>query len=157
VLFAATYNNDAVTSAKQLAQWFDVISPPAELTADSEFLTLILREICDQLWILKHVVTPYHHNGNGVVERVINQVHQHFRICNTSDDWHLFVSSLHPAVNDRWMQSIGTTPFHMWYNRHFLFRTDMEAISQALARVDAHDVEPFLPHITPLFFQVLLS
>jgi hypothetical protein len=99
-LFATTYNNEAVTSAKQLAQWFDVISPPAELTADSEFLTLILREICDQLWILKHVVTPYHHNGNGVVERVIDQVHQHFRICNAGDDWHLFVSSLHQAVND---------------------------------------------------------
>jgi hypothetical protein len=58
---------------------------------------------------------------------------------NAGDDWHLFVSSLHPAVNDRWMQSIGTTPFHMWYDRHFLFRTDMEAISQVLARIDTHE------------------
>jgi hypothetical protein len=135
-LFAATFKFDATSSTKQLVDWFNVISPPAELTADSEFLTSILGEICDQLRIHKHIVTPYHHNGNGVVERVIAQVHQHFRICNAGNDWHLFVSSLHPAVNDRWMRSIGTTPFHMFYNRHFLFGADTQAISQSLARVN---------------------
>ena len=74
--FAPMHDSTALAAAKQLHHWFCINGVPRQLTSDDEFTTTLLDEICAQLHILRHTVTPYYHAGNEVVERVIDQAHQ---------------------------------------------------------------------------------
>jgi hypothetical protein len=123
--FAPMHDDTALTVAKQLSSWFCAggAGVPRQLTADDEFYALIIEEICTQLRRQRHIVTPYHHSGNGVVERVIDQAHQQFRVSEAGDDWDLFIDSLHVAVNTTFMRSLGTTPYKVWHGR------DLQALS----------------------------
>lgn len=100
-----------------------------ELVTDNApyFTCELTKEIGRLLRISHYLVTPYHHEGNGAVERIFRTFHAMMRtyIKETQSDWDLFVQSCAFCYNTSMHSSIEESPFFMMFGRDPTFNIDL--------------------------------
>lgn len=87
----------------------------------------IITELCNMLRIPRHLITPYHHEGNGSIERVFRTFNAMLRtyVNSSQTDWDLHASACAFAYNTSVHESLGETPFFMIFGRDPVFNIDL--------------------------------
>ena len=126
----AIRNQEAITVAKKLVdKMFCRFSPPEQLHSDQgrQFESDLIAEICKLLEIRKTHTTPYHPQGNGMVERfnrtlldmLATTTHNH------PNDWECCVRKVCMAYNSSVHPSTGFSPFFLMFGREAKLPVDL--------------------------------
>lgn len=87
--------------AKDISSWlsdeiFSRFGIPASIVSDhgSQFDSKVYKDFCDRLGIIQNFATPYHHQSNGLVERMNRSLENMLRMYVDKDqtDWDLYLS-----------------------------------------------------------------
>ena len=96
-------------------------SPPEQLHSDQgrQFESELLAEVCSLLKVRKSHTTPYHPQGDGMVERVNRTL-----LCmlstvthNHPDDWEHYIRKVCLAYNSTAHSATGFSPFFLMFGR----------------------------------------
>ena len=128
-------NQEALTVAKKLVdEMFCRFSPPEQLHSDQgrQFESELIQHICDLLQIKKTRTTPYHPQGDGLVERFNRTLLD--MLATTAKGkpfhWEDHVRKVSLAYNSSIHPTTGYTPFYLMFGRQarlpvgLMFRTD---------------------------------
>ncbi|KHJ97536.1 integrase core domain protein, partial [Oesophagostomum dentatum] len=93
----------------------------------SYFKGEVISELGRLLRISRYYTTPYHHEGNGVCERVFATFHPMLRtyINENQLDWDKYVSACTFMYNTTVHSSINNTPFFLMFGRDPIFNIDL--------------------------------
>ena len=88
----------------------------------------IVDELCAQLRVAKHTVTPYHPQANGLVERGHKQIVDGLsKLCSRSPGkWPNFLTAILWADRTTTRKSTGFTPFQLIYGRQCLLPIELQ-------------------------------
>ena len=135
-------NQEATTVAQKLVdELFCRFSPPERLHSDQgrQFEGQVMQEICRILHIRKTKTTPYHPQGDGLVER-FNRTLQDMLAMTVKDhpfDWEEALRKVCLAYNSSVQASTGYTPFFLMFGREARLPID---IMYGAAEEEAADV-----------------
>lgn len=124
-------NMEATTVAKSLVNgMFLRFSPPEALHSDQgrQFDGLLIKEICRILQIRKSRTSPYHPQGDGLVER-FNRTLLSMLATSTKDNplsWEEYLQPVCFAYNTSCHSSTGFTPFYLMYGREARLPVDLQ-------------------------------
>ena len=123
-------NQEATTVAKKLVdELFCRFSPPQQLHSDQgrQFESELIEEICKLLEIRKSRTTPYHPQGNGMVERINRTLLDMFATTahNHPSDWDLYIRKVCLAYNSSIHSSTGFSPFFLMFGREVKLPIDL--------------------------------
>ena len=114
---------------KLVDELFCRFSPPEQLHSDQgrQFESELIKEICKLLEIRKSRTTPYHPQGNGIVERfnrtlldmLATTAHNH------PSDWDLYIRKVCLAYNSSIHSSTGFSPFFLMFGREVKLPIDL--------------------------------
>lgn len=112
----SSISSEAVAAAF-LKNWVYRFGPPVTLHSDrgTQFISSTFLELSKLLGIERTTTTPYHPQGNGMIERFHRSFLERLRSSPNSSDW---VSNLEPslfAYRTAFHRSVGTTPFNLTY------------------------------------------
>ena len=123
-------NQGALTVAKKLVdEMFCQFSPPEQLHSDQgrQFESDLIKHICDLLQIKKTRTTPYHPQGDGLVERFIRTLID--MLATTAKDnpfnWEDHVRKVSLAYNSCIHPTTGYTPFYLMFGRQARLPVDL--------------------------------
>lgn len=87
----------------------------------------LITELSELLQIDRHLITPYHHEGNGSVERVFRTFNAMLRayVNASQTDWDLHASACAFAYNTSVHDSTRETPFFLIFGRDPIFNIDL--------------------------------
>ena len=133
----AIRNQEAITVPKKLVdEMFCRFSPPEQLHSDQgrQFESDLIAEICKLLEIRKTHTTPYHPQGNGMVERfnrtlldmLAKTTHNH------PNDWECCVRKVCMAYNSSVHPSTGFSPFFLMFGREAKLPVELMYTDQIL-------------------------
>lgn len=123
-------NMEAATVAEVLTQeLFFRFSPPEALHSDQgrQFDGLLIKEICRILQIRKSRTSPYHPQGDGLVER-FNRTLLNMLATSVKDNplnWESYIRPVCFAYNTSIHASTGFTPFYLMYGREARLPIDL--------------------------------
>lgn len=123
-------NQEATTVAQKLVdELFCRFSPPKQLHSDQgrQFEGQVMQEICKLLHIRKTKTTPYHPQGDGLVER-FNRTLQDMLATTVRDhpfDWEEALRKVCFAYNSSVQASTGYTPFYLMFGREARLPVDI--------------------------------
>eukprot|EP00731_Ephydatia_muelleri_P016275 Em0009g699a len=123
-------NQEAGTVAKKLVDYlFCQFSPPEQLHSDQgrQFVSQLLQEICALLKIKKSRTSPYHPQGNGMVER-FNRTLLDMLATTVSDNqanWEQCIRKVCFAYNSSVHSSTRFTPFFLMFGRQAKLPVDL--------------------------------
>lgn len=116
----ATSNHEALTVAKLLVN--EVIlrfGSPEELLSDrgAEFMSVLIREVCNVFAAKKIFTTAYHPQTNGLVEHLNGSLKQilSMYVDAAQDDWDEYLAAALYAYNTAKQESTGFTPFSLLF------------------------------------------
>ena len=114
-------NQTAPRITSELIKFFSVYGPPQILHSDQgcNFESTILAQTLDAFGIRKSHTTPYHPQGDGMVERFNRTLLQLLRAYVTSQhDWELYLPYMLYAYRTSQHASTGASPFLLLYGRN---------------------------------------
>jgi len=100
---------------------------PDMITTDNgtQFDSREFREFCADRNIELHLASPYHHQGNGLVERAIRTLQSMLRTsCADQNEWSTRLPDLAWIYNTRKHLATGVSPFSLVYGREPRIRID---------------------------------
>ena len=124
-------NMEAVTVAEVLTnEMFFRFSPPEALHSDQgrQFDSCLIKEICRILHIRKSRTSPYHPQGDGLVER-FNRTLLSMLATSAKDNplnWEQYIRPVCFAYNTSTHASTGFTPFFLMYGREARLPADLD-------------------------------
>lgn len=115
-------NQEAITVATKLVDnMFCRYSIPEQLHSDmgAQFESQVMKQVCEILHINKTHTTPYHPQGDGLVERLNRTIQGMLAtaVKEHSEDWEDHLPKVCFAYNTSEHSSTGFTPFHLMYGR----------------------------------------
>ena len=114
-------NAQAETVAMELFSIFSLIGPPATLQSDHgpEFDNNIIKALSKMQGWKHYFSTRAHPQGNGVVERAIRTVKQTLDkyVNGAYAQWPLDLPFIQMQYNDKILETTGSTPFSLFFNR----------------------------------------
>ena len=115
-------NQEASTEAKKLTEeMFLRFSPPDQLHSDQsrQFESNLVTEVCKLLGICKTRTTPYHSQGDGLVERFKRTLVDMLAITAKDNpfDWENHVCAICMAYNTSAQTTTGYSPFYLMFGR----------------------------------------
>ena len=123
-------NQEAVTVARILTQeMFFRFSVPEQLHSDQgrQFESQLIAEICKLLKISKTRTTPYHPQGDGLVERfnrtLLNMLAT--TVKSHQGDWEDHIRAVCLAYNSSVQHTTGYTPFYLMFGRQARIPVDL--------------------------------
>lgn len=118
---------EAITVAQKLVdELFCQFSPPEQLHSD-QGRQFVIKEICKLLHIQKSNTTPYHPQGDGLVER-FNCTLQDMLATTCKDhpfEWDSHLRKVCMAYNSSIQPSTGYTPFFLMFGRQARIPVDI--------------------------------
>jgi hypothetical protein len=85
----------------------------------SQFTADVCQELSSYLKFSHLIVLPYHHSGNGLVERRNREINKHLRAMVLSDrissEWSTYLPLVQRIANSHFDSSIGTTPTQLLF------------------------------------------
>src|SRR5699024_2664694 len=128
---------------------FSRFGEPDMITSDggSQFDSREFAEFCKNLAIEHHIASPYHHQGNGLVENAIRTLESMLRTsCEDQKEWSRLLPEMVRSYNARKHHTTGVTPHSLMFNREArtkvdrmfnLDRTDLDAeMNRSIAKVN---------------------
>ena len=98
-----------------------VHGPPEVLVSDGapEFVGTIQTELYKGLGVIRKVISPYHPQANGQIERLFRTIKPMLAIAvrNHQHDWAEYVPLIAYAYNTAYHESIRNTPYFLMYGR----------------------------------------
>ena len=121
---------DATTVARCITeQWICRWGAPGQLHSDrgTSFENSVIRELCDYLGIDKTRTTPYHPQGNGLVERTNRSLKSLLKVFsqNNPSSWDLALPRCLLAYRSTIHKSTGQTPSFLWTGRENRLPSDV--------------------------------
>ncbi len=123
-------NQEAATVAKKLTwEMFFRFSPPEQLHSDQgrQFESELIAELCKLLQIRKSRTTPYHPQGDGLVERfnrtLLSMLATSIKDCQGS--WEGHIRAVCMAYNTSVQPTTGFTPFYLMFGRNARIPVDL--------------------------------
>ena len=115
-------NQEATTVAGKLVDnMFCHFGLPQQLHSDmgAQFKSRVVREMCSMLHIKKTHTTPYHPQGDGLVERANCTIQNMLKTATNSqaNDWENCLPKVCLAYNTSKHASTGYTPFYLMFGR----------------------------------------
>lgn len=115
-------NQEATTVAGKLVDnMFCHFGLPEQLHSDmgAQFESRVVKEMCTMLHINKTHTTPYHPQGDGLVERANRTIQNMLTTATNSqgDDWENCLPKVCLAYNTSKHASTGYTPFYLMFGR----------------------------------------
>ena len=115
-------NQEASTVAKKLTEeMFLRFSPPDQLHSDQgrQFESNLIAEVCKLLGICKTRTTPYHPQGDGLVERFNRTLVDMLAVTAKDNpfDWENHVRAVCMAYNTSVQTTTGYSPFYLMFGR----------------------------------------
>jgi transposase InsO family protein len=114
-------DSTADTTAKTLVTHFLQVGFPAVISSDNgpSFVADIISRLLEVLRVEQRLSTPYHPQGNGHAEKAVGRVKgQLHKLCDGDFmQWEDLVQAATYALNTSYVESIGTTPFHLFFAR----------------------------------------
>ena len=100
-----------------------------------EFVNKVITALVQLFGVERRLITPYHPQANGLVERNNREVENQLRkyLVGAMEFWHEWLPCIQLALNVRYLDRIGATPFDLMYGRAFIGFDDF---SNALDFVD---------------------
>ena len=109
--------------------WFDRFGLPRRIHSDQgrNFESAIIRELCEEHSIDKSRTTPYHPQGNGMVERFNRTLHNLLRTLSEEEKkaWPDHIATLLYAYNCILHATTGYSPYYMFFGREPLLPFDI--------------------------------
>ena len=122
IVLKALIDKKASTVARALWEIFSVIGSPQILQSNggSEFMNAVLATLTHLLGVPQRFISAYNPRSNGKVERSIRTIKTTIMklLHDASIDWHLHLSFVQYAYNDKVQSLIGSTPFSLRYARN---------------------------------------
>ena len=123
-------NQEAVTVAQKLVdEFFCRFSTPEQLHSDqeSQFESRLISEICKLLNIHKSHTTPYHPQGDGLVERFNRTLLDMLAttVQNHPLDWEDHIRKVCMAYNTSIQATTGYSPFYLMFGRNARLPVDV--------------------------------
>ena len=115
-------NQEAITVAQKLIDnMFCRFSLPKQLHSDmgTQFESKVVKEMCRLLHIRKTHTTPYHPQGDGLVERLNRTIQNMLAtvVDSQSSEWENYLPKVCFAYNTSEHTSTGFTPFFLMFGR----------------------------------------
>ena len=114
-------NQEATTVASKLVdEFFCRFSVPSQLHSDQgrQFESSLIKEICKLLDIKKSRTTPYHPEGDGLVERYNKTLLHMLSTTSAHDkDWEQHIRQVCMAYNSTTQATTGYSPFFLMFGR----------------------------------------
>ena len=133
----------ANTIVQALVSTFSTYGVPSVLHSDqgANFESTILRQTCKAFGIHKSRTTPYHPQGDGLVERTNRSLLQLLRsYCEQASDWEKWLPLLLYAYRTSVHSSTRTTPYLLMFGREPIFDA-----TGLLSK--GHDTQSYADHI----------
>ena len=127
--------------AQGMIEIFSRVGVPLRLLSDqgSQFVGKVISKLCSSLQIEKIQSTPYHPEGNGVVERMHSTLGAMLtKAANQGLDWVGQVPFALFALRSAPNRDTGFSPFDLVYGRHV--RTPLDILHQGWAQKDFEDL-----------------
>ena len=123
-------NMEATTVAQKLIDnMFCRFSLPKQLHSDmgTQFESKVVKEMCRLLHIRKTHTTPYHPQGDGLVERLNRTIQNMLAtvVDSQSNEWEDYLPKVCFAYNTSEHTSTGFTPFFLMYGREATMPLDI--------------------------------
>jgi transposase InsO family protein len=121
IMLKPLLNKEAATIARALWEVFCIIGPPKILQHDRE--AAFMSEIMTALWkhegINQRIITAYHPQADGKVERSIQTIRDMINkeIKSAHEHWPLFVPFVQLCYNHRITEISGSSPFSLMFGR----------------------------------------
>ena len=102
--------------------WLSVFGMPESIMSDhaSNFQSNLFKELCELCQIKQISSSPFHHESNGQVERLIKTIKPMISaLCNerNSNQWDTMLPSIELCVRASKQKSTGTSPFQTLFGR----------------------------------------
>ena len=114
-------NQEATTVADALMEIFSRVGVPRELLSDqgTNFMSALITELCRLLQVRKLCSTPYHPEGNGLVENFNGTLKKMLRCYAQKEphDWDKHLPYVLFAYREVPQESTGFSPFELLYGR----------------------------------------
>ena len=114
-------NQEAETAARKLTEMFFRFSPPEQLHSDQgrQFEGRLIAQICKMLGISKTRTSPYHPQGDGLVERFNRTLVSMLSavVQDRHHEWEEHLRATCMAYNTSVQSSTGFTPFYLMFGR----------------------------------------
>jgi len=131
----ATPTNDPVHTAEGIVtKIFLRFGLPMRLTSDNgpEYANAVVDQLTEVLKVRHHRTIPYHPQGNGVVERVNQEVLKHLRcLCldfDSRDNWTDLLPFVQHILNNSVNSRIGKSPYEILFGDHLHPDRDMVTV-----------------------------
>jgi len=123
-------NQEATTVARKLVdEMFCRFSPPEQLHSDQgrQFESELVKEVCKLLGVKKTRTTPYHPQGNGMVERFNRTLLDMLSttVGNHPASWEQNIRKVCLAYNSSVHSSTGYSPFFLMFGRQVKLPVDL--------------------------------
>ena len=124
-------NQEALTIAKKLVdEMFCRFSVPEQLHSDQgkQFDSNLIHNICDILQIRKTRTTPYHPQGDGLVERLNRTLLDMLAttVKENPTSWEDHLRKVCLAYNSSTYPTTGYSPFYLMFGRHAKLPADLK-------------------------------
>jgi hypothetical protein len=122
------------TNTTTIVNWlkenvFQRFGEPDMITTDggSQFESREFAQFCENVAIEHHIGLPYHHLGNGLVEKAIQTLESMLRTSiEDQPDWAEKIPDCVRSYNSRKHHTTGVTPHSLMFNREARLKVDRE-------------------------------
>ena len=137
-------NQEAMTVARKLVdEMFCRFSPPEQLHSDQgrQFESALVKEICNILGVKKTHTTPYHPQGNGMVERFNRTLLDMLSttVGKHPSNWEQNIRRVCLAYNSSVHASTGFSPFFLMFGRQVKLPVDLMYGSSKIEEVPVQE------------------
>ncbi|MFZ4610949.1 MAG: DDE-type integrase/transposase/recombinase [Gemmataceae bacterium] len=137
-------DSTAQSTARVLADLFFTRGFPAVISSDNgpSFVGDVVARLVEVMRVDHRLTTPYNPQANGHAEKGVGRVKtQLYKLCDGDySHWEDLVGAATYALNTSYLESIGTTPFHLFFARSPRALTAYEGIDVPV-QGDGHDEE----------------
>ena len=115
----AVSNIRTTTIITKLQDSFNTMGYPKRMTTDraAQFESQEFKRFMDSKAILHHLTTAYHHQSNGMVERVHRTIQELIRCDESNHDWDVKLTNVVNAYNTSIHTAIKTSPYEAFFGR----------------------------------------